>query len=128
MSCFTFVGDMSCFGSPLNFCAQGPESLLKDAAKRPRRQAQKRHEVSAYELQSAQRLMYGVVIDTVHTRIWDTDDRENSSTEGSNDELVDTNAIYQETKKPHVDVFVESNQASKCSMKSSVTPEHTVIS
>jgi hypothetical protein len=27
-----------------------------------------------------------------------------------------------------VDVFVESNQASKCSMKSSVTPEHTVIS
>ena len=26
------VDDMSCFGSPLNFCAQGPESLLKDAA------------------------------------------------------------------------------------------------
>jgi hypothetical protein len=42
------------------------------------------------------------MIDTVHTRIWDTDDRKNSSAEDSNDELVDTNAIYRGTKKPHI--------------------------
>ena len=57
---------------------------------------------SAYELQSAQRLMYSVAIDTVHTRIWDTEDRENSSTEDSDDELDstnNTNAIYQGSKK-----------------------------
>jgi hypothetical protein len=47
------VDDMSCFWSPLNFCAQGPEPLLKDAAKGPERRAQKRHEGSAYKLQSA---------------------------------------------------------------------------
>jgi hypothetical protein len=42
------------------------------------------------------------MIDTVHTRIWDTEDRENSSTEDSDDELDSThnpNAIYQGTKK-----------------------------
>jgi hypothetical protein len=125
------VDDMSCIGSPLNFCAQGPESLLKDVVKHPGRRTQKRHEGSAYKLQCAQCLMYSVVIDTVHTCIWDTEDRENSSTGGSNDELVDstnnTNEIYQGTKKPHVDVFEESNQATKCSMKSSGTPEHSVI-
>jgi hypothetical protein len=69
--------------------------------------------------------MYSVVIDTVHTRIWDTEDRENSRTEDSNDELVDTNAIYQGTKKPHVDVFVESNQATKCNVKLFGTPKHS---
>jgi hypothetical protein len=117
------VDDMSCFGSPLNFCAQGSESLLKDAAKRPGRQAQKHREGIAYKLQSAQRFMNSVVIDTVHTHIWDTEDRENSSTEDSNDELVDTNVIYQGTKKA-----TESNQGSKCRMKLSGTPKHTVIS
>jgi hypothetical protein len=43
--------------------------------------------------------MYSVVIDTFHTRIWDIEDRENSSTDDSDDELVDTNAIYHRTKK-----------------------------
>ena len=60
--------------------------------------------------------------------MWDTEDRENSRPEDGNDELVDTTAIYRGTKKPHVDLFVESNQASKCSMNLSGTPEHTVIS
>ncbi len=69
------VDDMSCFGSPLNFCAQGPESLLKDAVKHPGRWTQKRHEGSAYKLQSVQHLMFSVVIDTVHTCIWDAEDR-----------------------------------------------------
>jgi hypothetical protein len=77
--------------------------------------AQKRHEGSDYELQSAQRLMYSVIIDTVCTRIWDTEDRGNSSAEDSNDNLVNTNAIYQGTKKSLTDVFVESNQASNSS-------------
>jgi hypothetical protein len=43
--------------------------------------------------------MYSVVIDTVHIHIWDTEDMENSSTDDSDDELVDTNIIYQGTKK-----------------------------
>ncbi len=51
------VDDMSRFESPVNFCAQRPESLLIPAAKHPGRQAQKRIEGSAYELQAAQRLM-----------------------------------------------------------------------
>jgi hypothetical protein len=55
----------------VNFCAQRPESLLFSAAKHPGRQAQKQIEVSAYELQAAQRLMYSFMIDTIHTRIWD---------------------------------------------------------
>jgi hypothetical protein len=76
---FHILDDMSRFGSPLNFCAEGPESLLQDAAKHPGRQAQEHHEGSAYELQSAQHLMDSVMIDTVHTRIWDTEDREDSN-------------------------------------------------
>lgn len=68
------VDDMSRFGSPVNFCAQRPESLLIPAAKHPGRRAQKRIEGSAYELQSAQRLMYSFMIDTIHTRIWDEPD------------------------------------------------------
>jgi hypothetical protein len=73
------VDDMSRFGSPVNFCAQRPESLLIPAAKRPGRRAQKKHEGSAYELQSAQRLMYSFVIDSVHTRIWESDIDDNSN-------------------------------------------------
>jgi hypothetical protein len=64
------VDDMSRFGSPVNFCAQRPESLLIPATKHPGRQAQKRIEGSAYELQATQRLMYSFMIDTIHTRIW----------------------------------------------------------
>jgi hypothetical protein len=41
------VDAMSRFGSPLNFCSLGPESLLKDTAKHPRRRAQKHHEGSS---------------------------------------------------------------------------------
>ena len=65
------VDDMSRFGSPVNYCAQRPESLLIPAAKQPGRRAQKRHVGSAYELQSAQRLAYSFMIETVYSRIWD---------------------------------------------------------
>jgi hypothetical protein len=63
---------MECFGAPINYCAQRPESLLIPAAKRPGRRAQKRHNGSAYELQSAQRLSYSLMINAVYTQIWDT--------------------------------------------------------
>lgn len=67
------VDDISRFGSPANFCAQRPESLLISAAKQPGRRAQKRTTGSAYELQAAQRLTYSFMIDTVHGRIWEKD-------------------------------------------------------
>ena len=70
------VDDMIRFGASTNFCAQRPESLLKVAAKKPGRRAQKRHDGSKYELQSAQRLAYSCMIDTVHSRIWDNADEE----------------------------------------------------
>ncbi len=120
------LDDMSCFGSPLNFCVQGPEALLKDAGKCCGRWAQKRNDISVYELQSAQHLMNCVVIDTVHTSIWDTEDRENRALKTAMMSLLTPMQFSKEQKKPHVDVFVESNQATKCSMKSSGTPKHTV--
>ena len=55
----------------MNFCAQHPESLLISAAKYPGRHPQKQIEGSAYELQSAQRLVYSFMIDTIHTCTWD---------------------------------------------------------
>jgi Plavaka transposase len=93
------VDDISRFGSPVNFCAQRPESLLIPAAKRPGRRAQKRHVGSAYELQSAQRLMYSFIIDSVHARIWESD---SSSIEAVElDEDIDDddvhNSVYQGT-------------------------------
>ena len=63
------VDDMIRFGSPLNFCAQRPESLLIVAAKQPGRRSQKRHKGVSYELQAAQRLCYSMMIDTVNSRI-----------------------------------------------------------
>jgi hypothetical protein len=60
------------FGAPINYCAQRPESLLIPVAKKPGRRAQKRHNGSAYELQSAQRLSYSLMINAVYTRIWET--------------------------------------------------------
>jgi hypothetical protein len=66
------VDDMSRFWSPVIFFAQRPESLLIPAAKHPGRRAQKRIEGSAYELQAAQRLVYSFMVDTIHTRIWDS--------------------------------------------------------
>ena len=68
------VEDMERFGSPLNYCAQRPESLLIPVAKQPGRRAQKRQDGSTYELQSAQRLAYSIMIDTFYTRIWDPPD------------------------------------------------------
>jgi hypothetical protein len=92
------VDDMSRFGSPVNFCAQRPESLLIPAAKHPGRRAQKRLEGSAYELQSAQRLMYSFMIDTLHTRIWEDPDYD-SDIPDINDVIDMTTAdeIYQGT-------------------------------
>jgi hypothetical protein len=59
------------FGSPVNFCAQGPESLLFPAANHPGRRAQKQIEDSASGIQAAQCLVYLFMIDTIHTCIWD---------------------------------------------------------
>ena len=57
----------------MNYCAQRPESLLIPVAKQPGRRAQKRHEGSVYELQTAQRLSYSLIIDTMYSRLWNTD-------------------------------------------------------
>jgi len=46
------LDDMNRFGSPRNFCAQRPESLLIQAAKQPGRRAQKRHEALNYRQHS----------------------------------------------------------------------------
>ena len=101
---------------------------MQPTQKRHGRRAQKCHEGSSNELQSAQRLLYSVVIDTVHNCMWDTEDRENRALKTAMMSLLTPMQFSKEQKKPHVDVFVESNQGSKCSMKSSGTPEHTVIS
>ena len=55
----------------MNFSAQRPELLLIFAAKQPGRRAQKCHEGSKFELQSAQRLLYSLMIDSMYTCIWD---------------------------------------------------------
>ena len=93
------VDDMSRFGSPVNFCAQRPESLLIPAAKHPGRQAQKRIEGSAYELQAAQRLMYSFMIDTVHTRIWDGPHSDDDVPDNcaSDSSMMTRDAIFQST-------------------------------
>jgi hypothetical protein len=62
------LDDMNRFGSPRNFCAQRPESLLIQAAKHPGRRAQKRHE--GFELQAAQRLCQTYIIEKLHSRIF----------------------------------------------------------
>jgi hypothetical protein len=66
------IDDMIRFGASTNFCAQRPESLLISAAKQPGRRAQKRHRGVSYELQAAQRLSYSCMIDTVYSRIWES--------------------------------------------------------
>jgi Plavaka transposase len=66
------LDNMERFGAPINYCAQRPESLLIPAAKKPGRRAQKRHDGSRFELQSAQRLSYSMMINAVHARIWKT--------------------------------------------------------
>ena len=69
---FHIPKNMERFGASINYCAQRPESLLIPVAKKPGRRAQKRHNGSAYELQSAQRLSYSLMINAVYTRRWDT--------------------------------------------------------
>ncbi len=51
---------------------QRPEYSLIPVAEKPGRRGPKRHNGSAYELQSAQRLSYSLMINAVYTRIWDT--------------------------------------------------------
>jgi Plavaka transposase len=66
------LDNMERFGAPINYCAQRPESLLIPVAKKPGRRAQKRHNGSAYELQSAQRLAYSLMINAVYARMWES--------------------------------------------------------
>ena len=66
------LDNMERFRVSVNYCAQRPESLLISVAKKPGRRAQKRHNGSAYKLQSAQRLSYSLMINAVYTRRWDT--------------------------------------------------------
>ena len=73
------IDNMERFGAPINYCAQRPESLLIPVAKHPGRRAQKRHDGSAFELQSAQRLSYSLMINAVYTRIWNCADLNNTS-------------------------------------------------
>ena len=74
------VDDIERFGAPINYCAQRPESLLIQAAKKPGRRAQKRQQGVAYELQAAQRLSYSVIIDTMYSRLWDNIDSASANT------------------------------------------------
>ena len=57
--------DMERYGASINFSAQRPESLLIPAAKLPGKRAQKRHDGSSYEIQSAQRLADTHIINTI---------------------------------------------------------------
>jgi hypothetical protein len=61
---------MECFGAPINYCAQRPESFLIPVATQPSRRAKKRHTGLLYELQAAQRLSYSLMIAEVHSQIW----------------------------------------------------------
>ena len=62
--------DITRFGSPSNFCAQRPESLLIKAAKQPGRRARKVHEGAIYELNAAQVLSNSLLIDIAYERIF----------------------------------------------------------
>ena len=82
------MDDMERFGAPINFNVQRPESLLiRCAAKQPGRQAQKRHDGVKFELQSAQRLSYSFMIDSMYTSIWEpieiTDSHQSTNASGT---------------------------------------------
>ena len=62
------IEDISRFGSPINYCAERPESLLIPSAKQPGRRAQKRHDT--YEQQAAQRLATSFMITTVYDKMF----------------------------------------------------------
>jgi hypothetical protein len=89
------VENMSPFGSPVNFCAQRPESLLIPAAKHPGRRAQKRIEGSAYELQAALHLVYSFMIDTIHTSIWDNPHFDIDAPDRNNAVEITSDEIFQ---------------------------------
>ena len=84
--------DMKRFGAPINFCAQRPESLLKEAAKRPGRRAFKRHKDAAYELSAAQRLAGSLIIDIAFSKMHDVKLKDDTS----NDLCEKT--VYESTK------------------------------
>ena len=89
---------MSWFGSPVNFCAQRPESLLIPAAKHPGRRAQKRIEGSAYELQALQCLVYSfMLIDTIHTRAWDNPHYDSDAPDRNDAFEITSDEIFQST-------------------------------
>ena len=90
------LDDMERFGAPVNFNAQRPESLLIFAAKQPGRRAQKRHEGCKFELQSAQRLSYSLMIDTMHTCIWDSEESGNALNDAAMETSCDDSLIIQE--------------------------------
>jgi hypothetical protein len=69
---FHILDNMERFGASVNHCTQRPESLLIPVAKKPGQRAQKHQSGSVYELQSAQRLSYSLMINAVYTRIRDT--------------------------------------------------------
>jgi hypothetical protein len=60
--------------------------MLINAAKRPGRRSQNRHEGSLYELQSAQRPADSLMIDLVNTRIWGPGEPEETSDNDSESE------------------------------------------
>lgn len=77
--------DMERYGASINFSAQRPESLLIPAAKLPGKRAQKRHDGSSYEIQSAQRLADTHIINTMYIKIfgsglWQEDDKSSAGT------------------------------------------------
>ena len=84
------VNDTLRFGASTNLCAQRPEALLKSAAKKLGRRAQKQHKGTKYELQAAQRLAYSFMIDTVHSRIWNNATDEASPTPPDTDKLFES--------------------------------------
>ena len=91
--------DMERFGASINFSAQRPESLLIPAAKLPGRRAQKRHEGSLYEIQSAQRLADTHIINIMYDRICEDDSNKDvvQSSSDDNPTNVADNTIFQST-------------------------------
>jgi hypothetical protein len=124
---YTFLEDMSQFGSPVNFCVQRPESLLIPAAKHPGRHAQKQIEGSAYEVQAAQRLVYAFMIDTIHTRIWDNPHYDSDAPDRNNAVESLVMRLFRALSKQRLAVFVQSSRVHNIIMKSIGTPEHTQI-
>ena len=84
--------DMMRFGSPINFCAQRPESLLKESAKKPGRRAFKRHKNSAYELSAAQRLAGSLMVDIAFAKMQESNSLDKTPLDSPED------IVYQSTR------------------------------